>query len=144
MIKLIILLSLSWSNKTSLLSDTLLIASIIKHESSFRCNVTSNRGAIGLMQLKESTAKFIAQKYGLEFRKEKLIDPVYNITLGASYFKYLENKFYNKHLALIAYNWGETHLSNALRNGSEVPDSVKKYATNILKYHEDLLNASNV
>ena len=42
------------------------VFSVIKTESDFRVNAKSNKGAIGLMQIKEQTAKYIAERIGVK------------------------------------------------------------------------------
>ena len=48
-----------------------LVASVVNTESSFNKNAESNKGAIGLMQIKLSTAKFMIQYYKLNIEISK-------------------------------------------------------------------------
>jgi soluble lytic murein transglycosylase-like protein len=120
--------------------DPLLIAAIIKSESTFKVNAVSVKGARGLMQLMPDTARFAEarllkpdwQRVGTDIHK---ID--YNISLGISYLKHLEDSFNgNRELALIAYNWGPGNLKNALKNKSHIPESTKSYARKIIRTHQ--------
>lgn len=117
--------------------DPLFVASVIKSESTFNKTARSYAGALGLMQLMPDTARFVSKmnSWGW-FGTEQLKDPSYNIKLGVSYLKYLHAMYNgNKELMLIAYNWGPANLSDALKNGSSIPGSTKKYAHTIIGNH---------
>jgi len=61
-------------------------------ESSYRPWVVSSSNAVGLMQVKPSTAKWIVEKEGERFDGE-LTDPAYNAKVAARYLRYLEGRF---------------------------------------------------
>lgn len=89
------------------------ILAVIKTESGFQKNVTSNKGAIGLMQLLPTTATAVAKDYGITIKSTKMIyNPALNVKLGITYLKRLKNRFGNTNLALAAYNMGPTLLNN--------------------------------
>ena len=89
--------------------DKAMIFSIIKAESKFDENAKSNAGAIGLMQIKLSTANYICDIKGEQHISEQdLYVPSTNIRLGVAYYKYLLNKFVNVETTICAYNAGET------------------------------------
>ena len=91
------------------------IYSIIKTESSFNPKAVSKKGAIGLMQLMPSTARWAdGQIYADDagFSKELLYDTAINIELGTYYFKYLLNKYGVIETALACYNAGEGNMKN--------------------------------
>ncbi len=94
-----------------------LIASVINVESSFNVNAKSNKNAIGLMQVKLSTANYLndlsKQKYITE---DALFYPTTNIKYGTLYLRYLINKFNDANTALAAYNAGETIVRSWLKN----------------------------
>ena len=92
-----------------------LVASIINTESSFKQDAKSKSGAEGLMQLMPSTARFVADKYGVEFDGE-LFSPKKNIELGCLYLKYLFDKFKVEQTVLFAYNSGEGNVNVWLNN----------------------------
>ena len=95
-----------------------IIASIINAESSYRANARSNKGACGLMQIKVSTANYIAEQQHLNTVSESdLYDATTNIKYGTLYLKYLINKFTVLDTALAAYNAGETIVRSWLNNG---------------------------
>lgn len=95
-----------------------LIASMINVESSYRVNVRSSKGACGLMQIKVSTANYVAELYNLnEVSEEKLFDAETNIKYGTLYLKYLIDKFDDIYTALASYNAGETIVRSWLNDG---------------------------
>lgn len=87
--------------------DPALIASVINEESSFDNLSESRSGAVGLMQLMPKTAEWIAERMGVEYSREKLYEPLYNINIGTYYLRYLLDKFGDEFTALCAYNAGE-------------------------------------
>ena len=99
--------------------DPLLVFAIIKAESNFDEDVVSNSGAVGLMQLMESTAQEMADDLAIEIpTKEALFDPELNIQIGTYYFAYLlgicEGNIY---LALTAYNAGIGNVNTWIEEG---------------------------
>ncbi|OQX92657.1 MAG: hypothetical protein B6D58_01910 [candidate division Zixibacteria bacterium 4484_95] len=91
--------------------DPLLIISLIMTESSFKKGQRSYRGAEGLMQIKPSTAKDVAKKWGFEWHKGiDLWNPSLNVRVGSAYLFELILKFKSIRKAIIAYNLGETNL----------------------------------
>lgn len=114
--------------------DPLLVAAIVKFESTFKAHAVSNKGAAGLMQLMPSTGKFISSKYAMgPFSSGRLHDPRYNLRLGVAYFNRLLKSFKSVEYALIAYNWGPSNLSKALRSRSKIPLESVKYAKKIIQ-----------
>lgn len=99
--------------------DPMLTFAIIKAESNFDKNVVSTSGAIGLMQLMESTATETAENLGEELSvKEALFHPETNIKIGTSYFAHLEEKYNgNELLALTAYNAGIGNVDEWIKEG---------------------------
>lgn len=99
--------------------DVMLVYAIIKAESNFEPNITSSSGAMGLMQIMESTAKEISTKKELELStKEMLYQPEINIMLGTAYFaQLLKNYEGNINLALAAYNAGIGNVAKWIDNG---------------------------
>lgn len=102
--------------------DRALIFSIIKTESSFDKNAISSAGAVGLMQITESTALYIAQKLGEN--NYKLTEPETNIRFGCYYVKYLYQRFENLETALVAYNAGEGNVANWLKDENLTDDGI--------------------
>ena len=94
--------------------DPYLAAAVIKMESSFRPEVHSHRGAVGLMQLMPDTAEWIAEQIEDEdFSIERLHEPESNIRYGIWYLSSLEREFDgNDILVLAAYNAGRGNVSD--------------------------------
>jgi len=96
--------------------DPVIFYRLIRAESSFRSFAVSHRSAIGLGQIRESTAFFIHEKH----KRGMLFVPLYNLRLSAKYLKYLKQRFNgNWSLALAAYNWGETKVARRM-NGTRI------------------------
>lgn len=85
----------------------LLVLSLAKAESSFRADVKSHAGAIGLMQLMPATAKMTAGYKGKNYNPLWLTDPEYNIRLGTRHLRDLLNQYSADQVyTLAAYNAG--------------------------------------
>jgi len=106
-----------YSEKNGL--DPFLTFAIIKAESNFNKNVESISGAIGLMQLMESTAQEAGDKIGEEVSvKEALYNPERNIMIGTSYFAELIDRYEDNYLlALAAYNAGIGNVDSWIEEG---------------------------
>lgn len=84
-----------------------LIWAVIKTESGFNSSAVSDKGAVGLMQLTESTFNEISTqrlKEGLD--PGMRYDPDTNIRYGTYYLSYLYARYNNWDAALAAYNGG--------------------------------------
>ena len=94
--------------------DPLLLASIIKAESGFNPYASSERGAVGLMQLLPETAEQMATELKIDYQdQEDLYKDDVNLRLGAYYFsKLLKSQGGNLVLALAAYNAGPSKLKS--------------------------------
>lgn len=94
--------------------DWKLLAALIHQESRFSFSVKSSRGAIGLMQIKPSTAKI----YGIT----ELLDPENNIKAGSLHLKRLKKRYIRKGMdsinvikfTLAAYNAGESRIRDCM------------------------------
>ncbi|NJD37433.1 MAG: tetratricopeptide repeat protein [Geobacter sp.] len=88
------------------ISDALTLA-LAKAESSFRADVKSHAGAIGLMQLMPATAQMTAGVKGKAFNPLSLTDPEFNIKLGTKHLRELLDQYQeNTVYTLAAYNAG--------------------------------------
>jgi soluble lytic murein transglycosylase-like protein len=87
--------------------DPLLVHSVIQVESNYDPQAVSPRGAEGLMQLTQPTARMLGVS--------NTFDPSENIEAGVKYLKYLQGLYKDDRLALAAYNAG--------------PGAVEKYKT---------------
>lgn len=110
-----------------------LILSVIQAESSFRPQARSNIGALGLMQVRPGTAKYIAKKAGIQsYRKgADLRNPFVNLTVGVSYLSYLRTKFSNSIHYVAAYNLGPTTVNQMIREHRFELGKVNKYVSEI-------------
>ncbi|WP_101757134.1 transglycosylase SLT domain-containing protein [Oceanicoccus sp. KOV_DT_Chl] len=92
---------------------------IARQESAFASDAYSSVGARGLLQLRPSTAKNVARKIGIPFKKQDLFIAENNITLGSNYLKELLEVFSGNHiLATAAYNAGPHRVKKWLNNQS--------------------------
>lgn len=98
--------------------DPFMIYSIIKAESNFEIGATSNRGAAGLMQLMDNTAREICKNEVLNYESgSTLYNPEKNIMLGTKYFAELKDVYKNDNVALAAYNAGRGNVNKWLEQG---------------------------
>ena len=87
--------------------DPAVMLGLIRQESRFISDARSHVGASGLMQLMPATARWTAQKVGMDYRPEMINDPAVNLRLGAAYLKRLIDDFDGSlALAAAAYNAG--------------------------------------
>ena len=103
-----------------------LIYAMIKAESHFKQEAISNKEAIGLMQILESTAQEVAKELEIEVTKEEIIKPEINIALGTKYLSKLMEKYGNAKLAIVAYNAGIGNVDSWIEKGT-----IKKDGSNI-------------
>ena len=91
---------------------------LVKAESSFRSFAVSEKQAIGLGQVQETTAHYVSYKH----KKGLLFVPFYNLRIAALYLRYLLHRYEgNWSLALAAYNWGETKVDKRIGNLRVLP-----------------------
>lgn len=91
--------------------DYRLVLALMKIESNFQDDAVSSKGARGLLQIKPSVAKFIAQDAGIRWDGHRTLDePGSNIKIGIHFFSKLIKDFKNIDLALKAYNMGPTKV----------------------------------
>lgn len=94
--------------------DWRLLAAVIFHESKFHIEVSSHKGALGLMQMRPVTAK--------RFGVEDLLNPEESIKAGAAFLGRLKNMFKGKandenelkKFVLAAYNAGEGRITDCI------------------------------
>ena len=101
--------------------DSDLIFALIKAESNFNSSAVSGKGAKGLLQLMEETAKDVSKKTDLKIEpdeiEEKLLQADVNIELGTKYISILLEKYNNTAIALTAYNAGIGTVDNWIEKG---------------------------
>ncbi len=96
-----------------------MLASVINIESGYKVDAESRAKAKGLMQLKLSTARDMANDLDLEINEESIFDTGINIRLGAKYLRYLLDMFDgNITNALASYNWGLGNVREWIGGGN--------------------------
>lgn len=103
-----------------------LVAAVANTESGFDPAARSNRGAVGIMQIMPSTAKWTAEYLmGESYAGDgRLADPDYNIRLGTRYLRYLFDRFGDETAALAAYNAGETAVKGWILGGALTAENI--------------------
>jgi len=135
-----------YANKYVLPVD--MVMSVINIESGFDSNAVSDAGAVGVMQIMQSTATDCARRMGLETEKIDLYDLEINLDIGCFYLSYLMGMFGdNVTNVLTAYNWGLGNVKNWIGLGNvdedgtitnipvvETKNYLKKFRLNIFVY----------
>lgn len=109
--------------------DPLLVMAVIAVESEGRPGAVSSRGALGLMQLRPPTLRFVAEAEGLGVPAgdRALQDPELNVRLGIRYLHRLIHAFGSLGVALVAYNAGPHRVSGYLRAHEPIPEQLRGY-----------------
>lgn len=102
-----------WSNFYQLDKD--FVFAVVKTESDFNENAKSEKGAIGLMQIKQSTFDYMIEKYRIK-DSLNIANADDNVRIGCCYLNYLFQKFFNEKEVLCAYNAGEGNVQKWLNN----------------------------
>jgi len=98
------------------------VLAVIRVESGGDPFAISSKGALGLMQLLPTTGQAVAREVGLRWDgPETLFDPVVNVRLGVAYLERLRARYGSLSIALTAYNWGPTRVSDMLRRSERIP-----------------------
>lgn len=102
--------------------DVDLICATITHESAktWDPKVTSQAGAIGLMQIMPATGMYLAEYEDITWTspEEVLMNPVYNIRMGTRYLSTLVS-YYGVDGGLAAYNGGEKQAALWLKHNKQ-------------------------
>jgi soluble lytic murein transglycosylase-like protein len=104
--------------------DPLLVLAVIEVESSYDLDALSDRGARGLMQLREPTLRREVERAGLS--RWAAHDPAVNVQAGIRYLRRLLDAFGREETALMAYNAGPNRILRYMRSG-EIPDRFRAY-----------------
>ncbi len=122
------LVNLVFENSKTFGYDPLLVLAVIHVESVFdpqalgRYRSGALSGAMGLMQLKFSTAQEVAQDLGIVLTfPEDLLRPEVNIPLGVAYLTRLIAQFNSFKLGVLAYNLGPGTVSRSLHKKHPLP-----------------------
>jgi soluble lytic murein transglycosylase-like protein len=98
------------------------VLAVIRVESGGDPFAVSRKGALGLMQLRPRTAEAVARGIGVRWNGPMtLFDPVTNVRLGVAYLERLRVRYGNLSIALAAYNWGPSRISEMLRRSEPIP-----------------------
>lgn len=143
-----------------------LVHSVIRQESEFHTHAKSGAGAMGLMQLINSTAKECARGMKIKnvTKMSLCLDPKLNVKLGSYYLKKLLNRYDGSYiLAVAAYNAGEGNVNKwikkygdprKLKNMDQVVEWIEKtpfyetrsyiqHVLSNLQIYRDILNSKN-
>jgi len=122
-----------------------LICATITHESAltWKADIVSPVGALGLMQIMPQTGEILANKEGIKWTtpEDILFDPIYNIRLGCRYLSSLIHH-YEIDGGLAAYNGGEKRAALWLKNRNNKTDwtilweETRTYVPAVLKLYE--------
>ena len=116
--------------------DPLFVMAIVEVESTCSPTANSKRGAVGLTQIKPSTAREVAKDLGVSFNgRQALVQPNLNVRLGLSYLARLEEKLGDPYVAIAAYNLGPQRAKRMSRQHAKRERYVKK----VLARYEGLL-----
>lgn len=104
--------------------DAGLLLGLSRQESELDTRVISRAGARGLMQLMPRTAKMVAKRIGLPYKRARLTqDGTYNVRLGADYLAGLIQDYNGAHvMALAAYNAGPGRVKRWIRANGDPRD----------------------
>lgn len=119
-----------------------LICATITHESAltWRADVRSHAGAMGLMQIMPATGVFLAADEGMPWTtpQDMLYNPITNIRLGCRYLSTLIS-LYELDGGLAAYNGGEKRAAMWLASGRDnrvLWEETRGYVPAVLKLYE--------
>jgi soluble lytic murein transglycosylase len=102
--------------------DPYFVAALIAQESTFDKDVTSSANAVGLMQIMPATGRRWARRLGIRgYSTRKLTVAEINVRIGTAYFADLMKQFGGEHLALAAYNAGDSRAVKWLNERMGLP-----------------------
>jgi soluble lytic murein transglycosylase len=122
--------------------DPYFLIALIAGESSFNPHANGPVGEIGLMQIRPSTARWIAKLEKMPYRgKRSLKNPIENIKLGVAYISWIREKFDNHaQLYLAAYNMGRGNVNKALSKNVWPKDYPKHVMKRYFALYKGLVN----
>ena len=91
--------------------------------------ISSNKGALGLMQVEPETYAEMAEQYRLG---DDPFNPKDNIYAGAAYLRWLHGK-YGFPAMFAAYNAGPGYLNQHLHHGKPLPAETRRYVAGITR-----------
>ncbi len=119
--------------------DPLFVQAIVEVESTCRPTALSSAGAVGLIQVKPSTGREVADRYGILWEgADGLLRPEVNVELGLHYLAQLEERFSDPILAIAAYNLGPNRVARMepqlARRAPYVRKVMNRYEGLLLEY----------
>lgn len=115
--------------------DPIFVVALIQNESRFNPEMRGAHGEIGLMQIKPTTADWLAghkvfnKKNRLKFKngaEASLLNPVENIKVGLAYMSQLRDSFDGEsRLYISAYNMGAKKVRDLVNEGKNPKDYVQ-------------------
>ncbi len=126
---------------------------LIRTESSFRADVVSSAGAVGLAQIMEATGQETAERIqrdgGPDYLSTglDLTNPEINVHIGAYYLASLEARTNSAMLALLGYNGGPNRIRRLRGEETVLPDDLfveTIYITETREYGKRVASASAV
>lgn len=117
--------------------DPMFVMAIVQVEST--CSPTANgpRGAVGLVQIKPSTARAVAKELGVPWKgRTTLVEPELNVKLGIRYLRKLQEQLGDPYVAIAAYNRGPARASGMSQHRAKQDRYVKK----VLARYQNLLD----
>ena len=114
--------------------DPYLLAAVARTESDFDPEAESGDGALGLMQLLPSTAKWVTTLDGWKGPKNPtLTDPGDSLQLGACYLSYLLHRFDSPTAVIAAYNAGPNKVASWIQGagGSDSFSETKEFVRRV-------------
>lgn len=123
--------------------DPLLVFSVILVESHFTPDAVSGSGAQGLMQLMPETAEWVAWRQNMQYDKNRIFEPAYNIDFGCYLLSYLLDYYNgNTELAIAAYNAGRNAVDGWIAEGEySAGEHIKIPYPETRNYVKKVLNA---
>lgn len=90
--------------------DAMLVAGLMRQESTFQPDALSRAGAVGLMQVLPKTGRKLARQLRVRYSRAKLYEPEYNLRFGTLYLADLLKAYGSAEAALAAFNAGEDRV----------------------------------
>ena len=119
--------------------DPLFVMALIQVESGCSPTARGEHGAVGLAQIKPSTARAVAKEAGLPWHgAEALTRPAENVQLALLYLSQLEEQFGDPYRAMVAFNRGPARVGHmSLQRARSV-----RYVKRVMERYEDLTEAA--
>ncbi|HVO26502.1 MAG TPA: transglycosylase SLT domain-containing protein [Candidatus Margulisiibacteriota bacterium] len=119
--------------------DPLFVMALIQVESGCSPTARGEHGAVGLVQLKPSTARAVAKEAGLPWHgPEALTRPAENLQLALLYLSQLEEQFGDPYLAMVAFNRGPGRVGHmSLQRARRA-----RYVKRVMERYDDLTEAA--